>query len=78
MVCLDMENAFYMWFMQKRSKYVLISEEVLTSNAIKFHQKNTKKYNVCASFGSWDKFGKQFSTRSLTVSGKKLSVQPFI
>ncbi|CAG4987678.1 unnamed protein product [Parnassius apollo] len=81
--CPKMENALYMWFLQRRSKHTPISGEILKTKAIEFYKKITHKDDFRASDGWLDKFKKRFGIRLLTVSGEKLSsdesaVQPFI
>lgn len=38
--CPKMENALYMWFIQRRSKHTPISGEILKAKAIEFYKKN--------------------------------------
>lgn len=81
--CPKMENALYLWFIQRRSKHTPISGEILKAKAIEFYKKITQKDDFRASDGWLDKFKKRFGIRLLTISGEKLSsnesaVQPFI
>ncbi|XP_015187494.1 PREDICTED: jerky protein homolog-like [Polistes dominula] len=71
--CPMMENALYMWFMQRRSKHTPISGEILKAKAIEFYTKITNKDDFRASDGWLDKFKKRFGIRLLTISSEKLS-----
>ena len=69
----ETEMALYDWFLDKQLKHNIITNDILRSKAIDFHNKLESQNPFEGSFGWIQKFKRRHKIRSLKLCGEKLS-----